>query len=278
MADSKQQTGSETTLVLGGTGKTGRRVAQRLVARGLPTRIGSRSGQPPFDWEDRATWGPVLQGVGAVYVTYFPDLAFPGATERVSAFVNLAVREGVRRLVLLAGRGEPAAQAAEQAVRNSGTDWTIIRANWFAQNFSEPPLLDAVMSGEIALPAGAAVEPFVDAEDVAAVAAAALTGDAHAGQIYELSGPRLLTFDDVAAEISKAANREVRYVPITADECKKALAEQGRPTEFADLFEHILDGRNANLTDGVRRALGRAPRDFSDFARVAATTGVWRES
>lgn len=278
MADSKQQTGSETTLVLGGTGKTGRRVAQRLVARGLPTRIGSRAGRPPFDWEDRATWGPVLQGVGAVYVTYFPDLAFPGATERVDAFVRLAVREGVRRLVLLAGRGEPAVQAAEQAVRNSGTDWTIIRANWFAQNFSEPPLLDAVMSGEIALPAGEAVEPFVDAEDVAAVAAAALTGDAHAGQIYELSGPRLLTFDDVAAEISKAANREVRYVPITVDECKKALAEQGRPTEFADLFEHILDGRNANLTDGVRRALGRAPRDFSDFARVAATTGVWRRS
>ena len=278
MADSKQQTASETTLVLGGTGKTGRRVAQRLVARGLPTRIGSRAGQPPFDWEDRATWGPVLQGVGAVYVTYFPDLAFPGATERVDAFVRLAVREGVRRLVLLAGRGEPAAQAAEQAVRNSGTDWTIIRANWFAQNFSEPPLRDAVMSGEIALPAGVAVEPFVDADDVAAVAAAALTGDAHAGQIYELSGPRLLTFDDVAAEISKAAHREVRYVPITVDECKKALAEQGRPTEFADLFEHILDGRNANLTDGVRRALGRAPRDFSDFARVAATTGVWRES
>jgi uncharacterized protein YbjT (DUF2867 family) len=278
MADSKQQTGSETTLVLGGTGKTGRRVAQRLVARGLPTRVGSRAGRPPFDWEDRATWGPVLQGVGAVYVTYFPDLAFPGATEKVAAFVRLAVDSGVRRLVLLAGRGEPAAQPAEQAVRASGADWTIIRANWFAQNFSEPPLLAAVLSGEIALPAGDAVEPFVDAEDVAAVAAAALTGDAHAGQIYELSGPRLLTFDDVAAEISKAANREVRYVPITADECKKALAEQGRPTEFADLFEHVLDGRNANLTDGVRRALGRAPRDFSDFARVAASTGVWRES
>ena len=275
MADSKQQTGSETTLVLGGTGKTGRRVAQRLVARGLPTRIGSRSGRPPFDWEDRATWGPVLQGVGAVYVTYFPDLAFPGATAKVGAFVRLAVGLGVRRLVLLAGRGEPAALAAEQEVRASGADWTIIRANWFAQNFSEPPLLEAVLSGEIALPAGDAVEPFVDAEDVAAVAAAALTGDAHAGQVYELSGPRLLTFDDVAAEISKAANREVRYVPVTVDECKKALAEQGRPTEFADLFSHILDGRNANLTDGVRRALGRAPRDFGDFARVTATTGVW---
>lgn len=275
MADNERDAGSETTLVLGGTGKTGRRVAQRLVARGLPTRIGSRSGQPPFDWEDRTTWEPVLRGVGAVYVTYFPDLAFPGAVERVGAFVKLAVGHGVHRLVLLAGRGEPAAKAAEQAVRTSGADWTILRANWFAQNFSEHPLLEAVLAGEIALPAGEAVEPFVDAEDVATVAVAALTGDAHAGQIYELSGPRLLTFGDVAEEISRASGHEVRYVPITFDECRKALAEQGRPTEFADLFAAVLDGRNANLTDGVRRALGRAPRDFSDFARVTAATGVW---
>jgi len=198
------------TLVLGGTGKTGRRVAERLTARGLPVRIGSRSGQPPFDWEDQATWAPALDGVGAVYVSYYPDLAAPGAVEAVGSFAELAVANGVRRLVMLAGRGEPEGEQAEQAVRDSGADLTILRATWFSQNFSEDFMLESVLNGEIALPAGNTPEPFVDVDDIADVAVAALTEDGHVGQLYELTGPRLLTFAQVAEEIAQATGREIR--------------------------------------------------------------------
>jgi uncharacterized protein YbjT (DUF2867 family) len=266
---------NQTTLVLGGTGKTGRRVVERLNARDLPVRVGSRSGEPPFDWEDQTTWAPVLQGVSSVYISYFPDLAFPGALETIDAFSKLATRTGVKRLVLLSGRGEEEAQACERAVQNSGAQWTIVRSSWFNQNFSESFILDLVLSGEIALPAGDAVEPFVDADDIADVAVAALTDDRHAGQVYELSGPRLLSFADVAKEISKAANRDVHYVPLTPQQYVAVLQESGLPPEFVELFTKVLDGRNAHLTAGVQQALGRDPRDFSDYARDTAATGVW---
>ncbi|WP_214412110.1 NmrA family NAD(P)-binding protein [Sphaerisporangium fuscum] len=264
-----------TTLVLGGTGKTGRRVVERLAARGLPVRVGSRGGTPPFDWQDETTWQPALQEVQAVYVTYVPDLAFPGATEKVEAFSALAVREGVRRLVLLSGRGEEAALLAEEVVRNAGAEWTIVRASWFNQNFDEGMLLPAVIQGEIAFPAGDTPEPFIDADDLADVAVAALTDGRHAGQVYEVSGPRLLTFGDAAMEIGKALGRDVRYVPISAEQYAAALAENGGPVEFAELVAEVLDGRNAYLSDGVRRALGREPRDFADYARETAASGVW---
>jgi len=267
------------TLVLGGTGKTGRRVARRLRARGIPVRVGSRSGQPPFDWENRVTWAPALRDVNSAYVSYYPDIAAPGAVDTVGAFARLAVGRGVRRLVLLSGRGEAEAERAEQAVRGSGADLTILRSTWFSQNFSEDYLLEPVLSGELALPAGDTPEPFVDAGDIADVAVAALTQDGHAGQIYELTGPRLLTLAEAAAEISKAAGREIRYVPVSAEEYAATAARQGVPGEVIDLltylFGEVLDGRNAYLADGVRRALGREPRDFTDYARDAAASGVW---
>ena len=267
------------TLVLGGTGKTGRRVAERLTARGVPIRIGSRSGEPPFDWEVPATWAAALDGVRSVYVSYYPDLAIPGAVEKVGAFADLAVKNGVPRLVLLAGRGEPEAELAEDAVRDSGADWTIVRSTWFMQNFSEDYMLDYVLSGEVALPAGETPEPFVDADDIADVAVAALTDDRHIGQLYELTGPRLLTFADAVGEIAQAAGREVRYVPVSIEEHAAASAELGVPSEVIDLltylFSEVLDGRNAHLADGVQRALDRGPRDFADFTRDAAATGVW---
>ena len=266
------------TLVLGGTGKTGRRVAERLAARGVPTRIGSRSGQPPFDWEDRSTWAPVLDGVGSAYISYYPDLAVPGAPETVGSFAELAVGSGVRRLVLLAGRGEPAAEEAEAALRASGADLTIVRSTWFAQNFSEDYIVDGIRSGEVALPAAGVPEPFVDADDIADVAVAALTDDRHIGQVYELTGPRLLTFAEAVGEIAEATGREIRFVPISIDDFA-AAAYHELPAEFVELlaylFGEVLDGRNARLADGVQRALGREPRDFRDYARDAAATGVW---
>jgi uncharacterized protein YbjT (DUF2867 family) len=275
MTDTKTQT----TLVLGGTGKTGRRVAQRLSALGRPVRVGSRSGRPPFDWEDRATWAPALDGAGAAYVSYYPDLAAPGAVEATDAFARLAVGSGVSRLVLLTGRGEPTAELAEQTVRDSGAELTIVRAAWFSQNFSEDYLLEPVLAGEVALPAGDTPEPFVDADDIADVAVAALTQDGHAGQLYELTGPRLLTFTEAVGEIAKATGREVRYLPVSLDEYAAAAAAQGVPAEVVELltylFSEVLDGRNARVADGVRRALGREPRDFAVYARDTGASGVW---
>jgi uncharacterized protein YbjT (DUF2867 family) len=274
------------TLVLGGTGKTGRRVVQRLEARGIPTRVGSRSGEPPFDWEDADTWARALQNVESVYVSYYPDLAIPGAPAAVRAFAELAAQNGVQRLVLLSGRGEEEAQSAERAVREvgegAGVEWTIVRCAWFMQNFDENYLLEPILAGEVALPSGDVPEPFVDACDIADVAVAALSEDGHASEIYELTGPRLLTIKGAVGEISRATGREIRFVPVTLEEYEAVLAEADVPPEFLSfltyLFGTVLDGRNASLTDGVRRALGREPKDFSDYARHAAATGVWSKA
>ena len=266
-------------LVLGATGKTGRRIVERLTSAGLPVRAGSRAADPPFDWDDPTTWAPVLDGVGSVYISYYPDLAAPGAVEATSAFAKLAVEKGARRLVLLAGRGEAEAERAEQAVRESGADLTIVRSTWFMQNFSEGDFRPQVLSGEVTLPAGDMVEPFVDADDIADVAVAALTEDGHVGELYELTGPRLLTFAEAIDEIAKATGRAITYAPVSVDEFAAAMAAQNVPREaieiFSFLFGEILDGRNAHLTDGVQRALGREPRDFKDFVKDAAAAGVW---
>jgi uncharacterized protein YbjT (DUF2867 family) len=270
-------TDTRPTLVLGGTGKTGRRVAERLAARSLALRIGSRSGTPPFDWEDRSTWAPALHGAGAVYLTYYPDLALPGAVEATRAFAELAVESGVPRLVLLSGRGEPEAERAERAVRETGAELTVVRSTWFMQNFSEDYMLEHVLSGEIRLPAGEVPTPFLDADDIADVAVAALTDDRHAGELYELTGPRSMTFAEVAEEIAAASGRDVRYVPVSLEQHATEAAEHGVEAELVELltylFSEVVDGRNADTTDGVQRALGRQPRDFADYARDAAR--VW---
>lgn len=270
---------TRTTLVIGGSGKTGRRVIERLAARNLPVRNGSRSGEPPFDWENAATWPAALKNIEAAYITYFPDLAAPGATVAIQSFTELAVKSGVRRLVLLSGRGEAEAQRCEQIVRDSGVEWTLVRASWFAQNFSESHFLEPVLAGEVALPVGRVGEPFVDADDIADVVVAALTDDRHAGQLYEVTGPRLWTFADAIAEIGRATDRDIRYVTISSAEYASALTAAQLPRDFVALitylFTEVLDGRNASVADGVTRALGRPPRDFADYVRDTAATGVW---
>jgi len=266
------------TLVLGGTGKTGRRVVERLASRGIPARVGSRSGEPPFDWDDQATWEPVLEGVGSVYVSHPLD-ALPGADETVGSFAELAVSSGARRLVLLSGRGEAEAERVERAVRDAGAEVTILRSTWFAQNFSETFFVEGLLAGELALPAGDTPEPFVDADDIADVAVAALTDSRHIGRLYELTGPRLLTFADAVAEIGAASGREIHYEPVSLEDYVAAAAGQGVPDDvlavLTYLFSEVMDGRNAHLADGMQRALAREPRDFADYARAAAASGVW---
>jgi uncharacterized protein YbjT (DUF2867 family) len=267
------------TVVLGGTGKTGRRVVERLANRGVPTRVASRAADPSFDWGDQSTWDAVLDGVTAAYVSYAPDLAIPGATDHIRDFVEKAVEHGVRRLVLLSGRGEEEAQRCERIVQNSGIEWTVVRASWFNQNFSEGEFLDMVLGGAITLPAGDVPEPFVDADDIADIAVAALTEDGYAGQIYEVTGPRMLTFKEAVAEIARASGREIQYVQIPREAFAAGIAESGAPDDIAwlldYLFSTVLDGRNAYVCDGVQRALGREPVDFAEYARRIADSGVW---
>ena len=266
-------------LVVGGTGKTGRRVVDRLRAQGRSVRVGSRWGAPPFDWEDCATWAPAVAGATGAYVSYFPDLAVPGAAEAVAEVARLAADAGVQRLVLLSGRGEDEAERAERLVRDAFPAATVVRCSWFAQNFTESYLLEPVLTGEVALPAGDVPEPFVDVDDIAGVATAALTQDGHAGKIYELTGLRSLTFAQAVEEIAGTTGRAIAFVEVPMEAYAAAARAEGVPSDVVDLlvylFGEVLDGRNVAVANGVQHALGRPPRDFADFARAAATTGVW---
>jgi uncharacterized protein YbjT (DUF2867 family) len=268
-------------LVIGGTGKTGRRIADRLLKAGRQVRIGSRSVELPFDWENQDTWEPVLQGVKAAYVAYQPDLAVPGALETVEVFFDRAISSGVEKLVLLLGRGEVEAEQAEQSLQATSVDWTILRSSWFCQNFSESFFLDPILAGKVALPVvGSVAEPFVDVEDIADIAVAALTDPQHSRQLYEISGSKALTFAEAIGEIARATGRDITFVPVSTDDYRAELVRQGVPDDYIDLvlylFATTLDGRNTPLADGVQRALGRQPRDFSDYVRQTAATGIWR--
>lgn len=277
-------TSTAPVLITGGTGITGRRIARRLEQRGVQVRVASRTGAPRFDWQEESTWPAMLEGVRAAYLCFSPDLAVPGAGESVGAFARVAVEAGVARLVLLSGRGEPGAQAGEQqvidAARAGGVGWTVVRSAWFAQNFCESFLADAVRAGAVALPVGEVAEPFIDVDDVAEVAAAALLDPGHAGQVYEVTGPRLLTFAQALAEIAATTGRLVRLETITATRHDHALAAAGADEEVRWLMDHlftqVLDGRNAHLADGVQRALGRPPRDFTTHLPAAAASGAWQ--
>ncbi|MEM6665671.1 MAG: NmrA family NAD(P)-binding protein [Pseudomonadota bacterium] len=265
-------------LVIGATGKTGSRVAARLDAGGHAVRRGSRSAAIPFDWDAPDTWMPALEGVRSAYVTYFPDLAFPGAVEKLDALCGTAKAAGLEKLVLLSGRGERHARLGEDVVRASGVPFTIVRAAWFAQNFSEGYLRAPILEGVLPMPGGGVREPIVDVDDIADVVATALTTEGHSGHLYEVTGPELLTFADMAAILSDATGRSIQPLSISFEDFHAAIAQSG-DTFVADVFTAIaretLDGRNAHLSDGVQRALGLPPRSFAHFARKAARAGAW---
>jgi uncharacterized protein YbjT (DUF2867 family) len=265
-------------LVIGATGKTGARVAAKLEAKKLPVRRGSRRSAIPFDWESPETWAPALRGVRAAYVTYFPDLAFPGAVEKLESLVETAKEAGVEHLVLLSGRGEHHARLGEEVVRNSGIDFTLVRAAWFAQNFSEGYLRDPILAGVLPMPGGDIAEPIIDIDDIADVAVAALTETGHRGKLYEVTGPRLMTFAEMAEVLGQAIGRPIQHFPISFDDFHANVAAAGGEfvaNVFTAIARETLDGRNAHTTDGVMQALGRPPRDFAEFAADAARAGTW---
>lgn len=269
---------SQPILVVGATGKTGSRVVSKLEDKGVAVRRGSRNAEIPFDWETPATWAPALSGVSKAYVTYFPDLAFPGAVEALEAFTKVAAASGLERIILLSGRGEHHARMGEEVIRASGIPFTIVRAAWFAQNFSEGYLHDPILAGVLPMPGRDVAEPIIDIDDIADVVVAALTEDGHIGELYEVTGPRLMTFAEMAGVLSDTTGRPIQHVPITFEDFHANVAAAGG--EFvADVFTAIaretLDGRNAQTADGVERALGRKPRDFAEFATAASHQGVW---
>lgn len=269
-------------LIVGKTAKTGLRVEQRLNALGYATRGVSRSTTPAFDWQDRTTWRSALEGTESAYVTFYPDLAIPAAEQAICDFTELAKELGLRHVVLLSGRGESGAQRAEAVLANSGLDWNVVRANWFMQNFSEGFMVAGILGGELRLPAGDTPEPFVDADDIADVAVATLTRPGLRNRVFEVSGPRALSFEQCSAEISAATGYPVRFTEVSVDEFIGTLRNEGLPGEMLwlmrELFTNVLDGRNSKPTTGIEEALGRPATDFSEYLRKVMATGIWHRS
>lgn len=273
----------QTILLIGGKGKTGSRVAERLLNKGYKNiRIGSRSETPPFDWENPDTWPAAIAGVDAIYVTFQPDLAIPTAADTIQKFATLATNSGIQKMVLLSGRGETEAQVSEKIVMDTTKNWTIIRASWFNQNFSESMFLEPILSGQVALPRAETLEPFIDADDIADVVVEALTHAKHNGQIYELTGPRLLTFPQAIDQIAKATGKNIEFQSLTLEENVALLRQHQLPEDyiwlFNYLFSEVLDGRNASVTDDVQKILGRKAKDFTAYVKETAATGIWNQA
>nr|WP_299388017.1 NmrA family NAD(P)-binding protein [Allomuricauda sp.] len=267
-------------LVLGGKGKTGRRVAEQLSTLGHTVRIGSRSENPAFDWDQPETWGKAMEGMDKMYITFQPDLAVPGALQAIEGLMEEAKRQNIQKVVLLSGKGEVEAERSEQVVINSGVAHTIVRASWFNQNFSESFFLEPIQHGFVALPHADVEVPYVDANDIAAVVVEALLNETHNGQIYELTGPRLLTFREIVRDISEVTGREIAFTPVSLPAYIKALEEQGVPADYVwlinYLFSEVLTNPDNQLVKhDIEKVLGRKPIDFSEYLEKTVATGVW---
>lgn len=270
-------------LVIGGTGKTGRKVVQRLQALQQNVRVGSRNEDPAFDWEKPATWATALEGMEKVYITFQPDLAVPGALDAIEALTKQARQSGIKKMVLLSGKGETEAELCEQVVIHSGIDYTIVRASWFNQNFSESFFLDPILAGHVALPQANAKVPYIDTDDIADVAVEVLMNETHNGQIYELTGSRLLTFQEVVNEIASATERTIEFTPISLSAYTKMLKEFQVPSDYIWLINYLFTevlGKEGNdvITHDVERVLGRKAKDFTTYVKETASTGVWNQT
>ena len=271
---------TENILVIGGTGKTGRRVAEQLKKKGIEPKIGSRNASPSFDWDDKDTWVNTLNGIEKMYVTYYPDLAVPGAKEKIESLTYLAKELGIKKMVLLSGKGETEAEACENIVINSGMDYSIVRASWFNQNWSESFFLNPIISGEVALPMSDVLIPFVDANDIAEVAATVLLDDTYNGEIIELTGPELITFKDIVNIISRVSNKKLNFYEITLEQYVKGMKQMQIPDDVVwlieYLFSHVLTNpKNQLVVNDIERVLGRKAKPFAEYAQETAKTGIW---
>lgn len=267
-------------LVLGSNGKTGRRVIERLKNNpDVEIRLGSRNEKIPFDWEKPETWENVLKDIEIIYVTFQPDLAIPSAVETIQKFTVLATQIGIQKIVLLSGRGEKEAQLCEEIVKENAKNWTIVRASWFNQNFSESIFLEPILAGIVALPRAEALEPFTDADDIVDVVLESLLDETHNSKTYELTGPRLLTFKEAVNTIAEASGRSIIFQGLSLEEYTQMLKEYQVPEDHIwlvnYLFEEVLDGRNSHITSDIEKVLGRKAKDFSAYAKETAKTGIW---
>lgn len=267
-------------LVIGGTGKTGRRVVEQLQNKGIEPRIGSRYSSPSFDWDNKDTWVDALNGIEKMYVTYYPDLAVPGAKEAIESLTHLAIELGVEKMVLLSGKGETEAEACEKIVMDSGINYTIVRASWFNQNWSESFFLDPILSGEVALPMSDVLIPFVDVNDIAEVAATVLLDDSYNGDIVEVTGPELINFKDIITMIAKASNRSLNFHDITLQQYVEGMKQMQVPSDVVwlieYLFSHVLTNpKNQLVVNDIERVLGRKAKSFLAYAEETAKTGIW---
>lgn len=269
-------------LILGGNGKTGRRVAQLLNnVNNVEVRIGSRNETPSFDWEKPETWAEVIKDIDTVYITFQPDLAIPAAPGIIKQFTTLASENGIKKMVLLSGRGEKEAQICEEIIKSAAREWTIVRASWFNQNFSESIFLEPILAGFVALPKADILEPFTDADDIAAVVAEVLLNDKHNGKTYELTGPGLLNFEQAITEIAKITRREIIFQALSLEDYINMLREYQVPEDVIwlvnYLFSEVLDGRNSSITNDIEKVLGRKATNFTEYVQKTAKTGIWNE-
>ncbi|GAB7050533.1 NAD(P)H-binding protein [Catenuloplanes indicus JCM 9534] len=258
--------------MLGPGGTVGRRVTARLRATGAEVRPVSRSTPVRFDWSAPETWAPALTGGSALF------LMAPDGVPVDPELIALAARTGLRRIVLLSSRaidvmGDGRLLDAERAVRDGGLEWSIVRADWFDQNFDEGFLRPAVEAGTVAIPVGGVRQTFADAGDIAAVAVAALTGDGHAGATHEVTGPEALTFGEACAIVGAAAGRQVHFDG-TTEAYRAAMTSFGVPepqiARDVAAFAALAAAGDSTPLDTVERLTGRPPRRFADYAAAAA--------
>lgn len=269
-------------LVIGGTGKTGRRVVEGLTELGHHVTVGSRKGTPAFDWEDYSTFAPALKGMDRAYIVYYPDLAVPGSKEAITALTEAALKEGLEKVVLLSGKGEKEAEACEEIVANSGLNYTLVRASWFNQNFSEGAFLEFVLAGQVALPMPQAEIPFVDADDIAEVVTKVLLDDSYNGQTVTVTGPEKLTFEQVVKMMAQGIGKDIQYIPISIEEFKDGMKAAGLPDSYVWLFGYLFkevlgNPDNQEVSHDVESVLGRRATSFEEYAQKTLATGVWNQ-
>ena len=268
-----------TTLIIGKSGKTGQRLNTLLQQAGHQTRAVSRSTIPAFDWHQPDHWLDIMRGCQSAYITYQPDLALPQAKVAIAQFIKVAKQAGVEHLVLLSGRGEEGAQQAEQLLINSGLRWNILRASWFAQNFSEGYLTQGIIRGQLAMPAGDVPEPFIDIDDIADMAFTCLTQPGHSNQLFEVTGPELLSFRSCVAIIAQELQSHIEFIPVTVAAFLHNLKQQGAPSEklwlMEVLFTEVMDGRNSQISNDTEKLLGRPAGTFRDYVKKTQPSGVW---
>ncbi|WP_108805600.1 NmrA family NAD(P)-binding protein [Aquimarina sp. Aq107] len=274
---------TENILVIGGTGKTGRRVAENLTELGHNVRVVGRKTNPMFDWENTDTYDAALKDMDRAYIVYYPDLAVPGSRDAISTLTKKALEAGLEKVVLLSGKGETEAEACEEIVANSGLNYTLVRASWFNQNFSEGAFLEFVLNGTVALPMPNAEIPFVDVNDIADVVSKVIVDDSYNGQTITVTGPQKRTFKEVVEIMAEASNKHIQFVPISIEEFKEGMKKAGLPDSyvwlFGYLFQEVLGNpENQEVSDDVAKVLGKPAIDFETFAKQTAATGLWNQN